>query len=432
MEGDLKAIISNRIYLDANQGLMEKLSAALTYTIPSPTPRRLPEILKTFNRINSRVCSIPVGRLDLIPPEYEIIDKRALVPVEFPEFKFSLRESQQLVYNAVKDNTILNAPVSWGKTFTAIALAKKLGQKTLIIAHNTMLRDQWIAEVEKTLNIEAGIIGSSKLNIDPIIVVGNVQSVTKKAKEIAETFGTVILDEMHHVSADTFSEIIDKSRARYKIGLSGTLIRKDKKHVIFNDYFGFNTIKPEKENYMEPTVVIAETEITLPPGRAWAARITALEVYNPGYQDLIVALADSAAKKGHKVLVVGSRVDFLKTCTSKTTQPSTAITGETVFSERTRLLSLLDTEKLNIIFGTMSIFSEGISQNSLSCLILATPINNESLLTQLIGRVCRLKEGKPAPLVIDINLKGTTARTQQQIRVKHYIENGYTIKRLKK
>ena len=39
----------------------------------------------------------------------------------------------------------------------------------------------------------------------------------------------------------------------------------------------------------------------------------------------------------------------------------------------------------DILFGTQSIFSEGISLDVLSCLVLATPINNEPLLTQLIG-----------------------------------------------
>ena len=46
----------------------------------------------------------------------------------------------------------------------------------------------------------------------------------------------------------------------------------------------------------------------------------------------------------------------------------------------------------NILFGTQSIFSEGISLNDLSCLVLGTPINNEPLLTQLIGRVIERKK----------------------------------------
>lgn len=428
----MKAVISDRIYLDASPDLMDKLSSLLTYVIPAPIPGQLPTILKTFKRLTNKVCSIPVGRIDLIPKDYEIIDKRILKPVEFSNFKYELRQSQQDVLNSIEDNSIINAPVSWGKTFTAIAVAVKLKQKTLIVTHTTILRDQWVEEIRKTLDMEPGIISSGKVDIEPLIVVGNVQSVTKKAKELSEEFGTLILDEMHHVSAITFSEIIDRSKARFKIGLSGTLERKDKKHIVFSDYFGFNILRPPRENYMPPTVVIVESTVTFPKGRTWANNVTALELGNTEYQQLVANLANAAAMKGHKVLVVGSRVEFLKHCSELTSRPSCAITGTTKIEERVSLLELLNTDDLDVIFGTMSIFSEGISQSSLSCLILATPINNNSLLTQLIGRICRLKEGKLTPLVIDINLKGTTVKNQQYNRLAHYIENGYTIKRLKK
>ena len=64
------------------------------------------------------------------------------------------------------------------------------------------------------------------------------------------------------------------------------------------------------------------------------------------------------------------------------------------------------------MFGTQAIFSEGISIDQLSCLVLATPVNNDPLLTQLIGRVIRKKEGKRQPKVVDIHLKGKTASSQ--------------------
>ena len=178
-----------------------------------------------MGRINKDLVTIPVGRFDLIPEGHEIIDKRITVPEKFPEFKFELRDSQAKVFNSVEDNAIINAFVSWGKTFTALAIAAKLGQKTLIVVHTLALRKQWEEEIEKCLGISCGIIGSGKFDTDPIIVVANVQTLSKKVTQISKMFGTVILDEMHHVSAPTFSGIIDKCSDKYKIGLSGTLQR---------------------------------------------------------------------------------------------------------------------------------------------------------------------------------------------------------------
>ena len=430
----MKAVLSNRIYLDSlspeNIGV---LTTVLKYTLTKMVGSvKHVETINNFRRVSETICSIPSGREDLIPEGYEIIDKRVTKPVTFPRFNGTLRPAQQEIYDKLEGSCLLNAPVSWGKTFAALAMAAKLGQKTLIVTHTTMLRDQWVAEIEKVFGIEAGIVGSGKWNIDPIIVVGNVQSLTRKMELLAGEFGTVILDEVHHVAASTFSSIIDKCKAKYKIGLSGTLIRKDGKHVFFTDYFGFETFRPEKENCMIPRVVVVESQIHLKAGAHWANRVTELEVYNETYKHMVVDLATNAASKGYKVLVVASRVEFLKWAAENTPRSDSITGGIKSIEERTSILNRISSGEIDILYGTMSIFSEGISQNDLSCIILATPINNESLLTQLIGRIVREVEGKKQPLIIDINLKGPSTKSQSDSRLSHYLKAGYQVQILKK
>ena len=98
--------------------------------------------------------------------------------------------------------------------------------------------------------------------------------------------------------------------------------------------------------------------------------------------------------------------------------------------KREELINELRFGNKNVLYGTQAIFSEGISINELSCLILGTPINNEPLLTQLIGRIIRKEEDKPTPVIIDIHLKGDTARRQASNRVGYYMKQGYEIKEL--
>ena len=131
----MKAVISNRIYLEVTQEYKDFLDKELTYTIASYNTTAPHIVIKNMSRIRTDLVSIPVGRIDLIPKDYEVVDKRELLPVELPEFKFDLRESQQAVYDAIEDNAIINAWVSWGKTFTGLAIAGKLGQKTLEVTH---------------------------------------------------------------------------------------------------------------------------------------------------------------------------------------------------------------------------------------------------------------------------------------------------------
>ena len=424
----MKAVVSNRIYMDIDPQAFNALDKALTYKIDSYRSDVAPTMIKNVRKIRNGLVSIPVGRFDLIPEGYEIKDKRVLLPVDFPKFGFDLRESQQDVYDAIEDNAIINAFVSWGKTFTALAVAAKLGQKTLVVTHTVSLRTQWEKEIRKVFGIQPGIIGSGKYDISPPIVVGNIQTLYKLRGKIEKEFGTIIIDECHHIPANTFSKLVDASYARYKIGLSGTVQRKDGKHVIMPDYFGHTKFTPPKENYMEPTIEVIQTKIRFMDGAKipWANRINDL-VRQEEYGKLICFLAAAYRKQGHKVLLLSDRVYFLKRVKETLGEHCELITGEVPLAEREKKIERVQSGKVDILLGTQSIFSEGISVNPLSCLILATPVSNTPLLTQLVGRVIREYPGKIDPVVVDINLKGKTAEKQAKLRLGHYLQQGYNV-----
>jgi superfamily II DNA or RNA helicase len=427
----MKAVISHRIYMECDDRLQEQIDKELTYTIPSHNPNDPPQVIKNMGIIRNGLVSLPIGRTDLIPDHYEIVDKRIEKPIDFPEFKFELRESQKKVYDEIKDNSIINAWVSWGKTFTGLAIAGKLGQKTLVVTHTVPLRNQWAKEVKKVYGIEPGIIGSGRFELDAPIVIGNTQTLYRNVDKIRKEFGTIILDEMHHVSSPTFSKILDTNYCRYKIGLSGTIERKDGKHVVFRDYFGNTLFKPPKENYMTPIVHIVPSEIRFMDGARipWANRVTKLAT-DEEYQHTISMLAAAYAARGHKVLVVSDRVSFLKRCAELTGDKAICVTGEVEHEDREKLVDQILYGDKEVLYGTQAIFSEGISVDNLSCLILGTPVNNEPLLTQLVGRVIRKKEGKIDPVIIDIHLKGNTARKQASNRVGFYMKQGWNMKYL--
>ena len=262
-------------------------------------------------------------------------------------------------------------------------------------------------------------------------MIGNIQTLYRNIDKIRKEFGTLILDEMHHVSSPTFSRILDTNYCRYKIGLSGTIERKDGKHVVFRDYFSPNVLKPPKENFMTPVVNLFHSEVRFLDGARipWANRVTNLAT-NEEYRHSVSMLAAAYAHRGHKVLVVSDRVAFLKRCAELTGDKAVCVTGDIVQEEREELINELRFGNKNVLYGTQAIFSEGISINELSCLILGTPINNEPLLTQLIGRIIRKVEDKPTPVIIDIHLKGDTARRQASNRVGYYMKQGYEIKEL--
>jgi len=422
-----KAVLSNRIWVNFDNDLYEKVKEALTYQIPSKIHGDPPITIRLYSVVGDKFLTFPIGCQHLIPNDYEIVDKRVLNPVDFPDFKFTLRESQKQVHDAIKDNCLINANVSWGKTFTGIAIAHKLKQKTLVITHTVNLRDQWVDEVKKTLGIKAGIIGSGIFeHKDKPITIANVQTLRKHIGTLKDEFGTVILDEVHHCPAKIFSDCVDGLKARYKIGLSATLRRKDFMHVVIPDYFSRTIYRPPRENQMTPEVLMVQSDIPFSSNNMipWANRVNEL-CDRPEYLELVTALANRMADLGHMVLLVSDRTEFLDRCNNRLGDRSVMVVGTT--KDRDYIHKQLEDRIADILCGAISIYKEGISLNYLSCLILGAPTNNDPLLEQLIGRIQREHEGKITPVVVDIILKGVTAKRQARTRAGHYMRHGYKV-----
>lgn len=430
-----KAVISNRIYLKGTPELISSIKEKLTYRIETKVSGRdgksriAVEIIRNYKQLPRDVLSIPRGRLDLIPEDYEIVDKRITIGVPFPLPRYELREGQQKVYDEVETDCIVNALVGWGKTAVALHIAKKLGQKTLVITHNTMLRDQWVTEVQKLYGITPGLITAGVYDIDHAIVIGNVQTVTKHTLALSKEFGCIILDEMHHVSAATFSEIIDNSHAKYRIGLSGTTIRKDGKHVLFPDYFGHKVFKPPQSHTLNPEVKLVRTGLQLTPNETWAKKINNL-LYDQEYQEYVATIAATQISLGHSVLIIADRVEFLENVKEWLGETCVLVTGQTNFEERQKIAEQINSGEKACIAGSRQIFSEGISINRLSCVILATPISNEALLEQIVGRIMRDFPNKLKPVVIDLQFSGYADRKQNNLRLGFYLNKGWEVKAL--
>jgi superfamily II DNA or RNA helicase len=426
-----KAVISNRIYMD-NPGVdhTKQVIKALTYKIHKDTGSKKfasIETIKNYKSLIKGILSIPQGRIDLVPQEYEIIDKRVLVEAPFPVPKFELYEDQQIIYDEVNDTCFINALPGWGKTFTALHLARKFGQKTLVITHTAALRDQWVEEIETLFGCKCGLIGGGDLDYeDHFITVANIQTLVKHAEVLAKEFGTVILDEAHHCPATTFAGTVDSFHARYRIALSGTMIRKDGKHILFKDYFGTTVLKPPASNTIPPTIHMVKSGITLKPNATWVDKITDL-TQSENYRQFISDIAKMHVAEGHSVLVIADRVEFLEKVKEYVGETCLLVTGSTSFEDRQKAKEQILAKEKMCIAGSRQIFSEGISINILSCVILAVPMSNDSLLEQIAGRIMRMHDGKLDPIIVDIQFAGYADKKQNTDRLGLYLRKGWKV-----
>ncbi len=154
-------------------------------------------------------------------------------------FLGELREKQQEAagYLALHDTGVLAATTAFGKTVVGLWMLAHRRVNTLILVHRTQLLEQWRERIAQFLDIpkeQVGQIGGGKSKRTGIVDVAMIQTLLSKGhtKDYLAEYGHVIVDECHHVSAFSFEQVMKTVKAKYVLGLTATLTRKDGQHPI--------------------------------------------------------------------------------------------------------------------------------------------------------------------------------------------------------
>jgi len=147
--------------------------------------------------------------------EYILNDQRVQKSPILFKGAIELREYQKAAKDAAnkKDFGVIVAPPGAGKTIVSLAIIQTKQQPTLILVHRKTLADQWIERIESFLGIakkDIGKIGSGRNKLGKQITVAMIQSMEKALEsedgaDLCNAFGTIIIDECHHVPAETGS-----------------------------------------------------------------------------------------------------------------------------------------------------------------------------------------------------------------------------------
>ena len=176
------------------------------------------------------------------------------------KFNGSLRDYQEpVVYkfiNYVKQYNVggglLELPCAWGKTSASLYILGQLKKKTLVIVHKEFLMNQWIERIHQFLpDATIGKIQGQVIDVEnKDIVLCMIQSLVSKEypSHLFESFGFTIIDEVHHISSQTFSNSLFKVVTKYMLGLSATMERKDGTTKIFKMFLGDVVHKVDVKN----------------------------------------------------------------------------------------------------------------------------------------------------------------------------------------
>jgi len=377
---------------------------------------------------------------------FNLQDERTLLPEVNFSSVIELRPEQEKVVGLAMETEqgVIVAPPGSGKTIMGLELIARRSQPTLILTHRRQIANQWIERIQTFLNIPKAHIGridGVKKTVGEKITVAMLQSLSRQEdlKDWKDKFGTVIVDECHHIPAKTFREIVANINAKYWYGLTATPKRKHNDEKLIYLFIGDVIIelsdKPEKQNETEGfedtkidrRVIVRETEIEVPfsftaDNYQILARIVS---FDQSRNKLILDDIKKLATENQKILVLSERKEHLEVLNMclKGVCETIVITGDDSTSARKTKFAQIESGHYQVILATGQLFGEGIDIPDIQTIVLAFPLAFEGKLSQYIGRIRGQQK-----MVYDYHDAKTKFLDQQfKKRKKFYKENGFKI-----
>jgi superfamily II DNA or RNA helicase/very-short-patch-repair endonuclease len=116
-----------------------------------------------------------------------------------------------------------------GKTVTAITDARRLGGRTLFVAHTRELVHQARNAFQRIWpDADTGLYLDDDRQIETQNLVGSVQSLARHLGQFApDAFTYLIVDEAHHATAESYQKLLRYFRPQFTLGLTATPDRAD-------------------------------------------------------------------------------------------------------------------------------------------------------------------------------------------------------------
>lgn len=357
----------------------------------------------------------------------------------YGELKDSLRqpEAVQATLDACKTvgGGVLSLPTGYGKTTVGLYVACRLGYKTLVLTHKEFLMDQWIERIRHFVpEARIGRIQQATCDVeDKDIVVGMMQSICSKdyGPEAFRGFGTLLIDEAHHVSAPVFLRCMYRANCPNVIGLSATPYRKDGLSYVIEWFLGPIFFRIERENQAHVVVRVLPydcPEYGLPPptmartGNVNMAEVLGRVVEDTSRNKVLLECIRELLKDHRTIMVLSERRNHCLFLHEQLKPHSGLYIGGM------KQADLKESENRKVIVATYSQANEGLDIPALDTMVFATP---KSDIVQAVGRI--LREGSSVvktkmPLVIDVLDKYGVFYAQFNKRKKYYDRAGFIIK----
>lgn len=370
---------------------------------------------------------LPFGVLRMLPKE--VTDNATFESVFVPpvavnyETDVPLYDYQETAVQAMVDAKygILQSAAGSGKTQMGIALAARLGRRTLWLCHTLDLIKQSKERAERYMSKSLmGTITEGKVNLGKGITFATIQTMCKlDLAQYKDYWDCIITDEVHRVSGSPtavtqYQKVLNGLSARHKYGLSATVHRSD--GMIQATYALVGEVA-----YKVPDEAVADKIMKVGIAPVNTGLKISREALNTdgtlNYAKLITYLTENTARnkliadsiERRPSLILSDRLNHLEELMrllpadmrKDAVMISGKMTSKTGKAKREQALEDMRSGKKKYLFATYSLAKEGLDVPRLERLYLTTPQKDYAVVTQSIGRIARTFEGKSDPIAYD-------------------------------
>jgi superfamily II DNA or RNA helicase/very-short-patch-repair endonuclease len=366
-------------------------------------------------------------------------------------FQGELRPEQRVAVDALlaHDTGVLAATTAFGKTIVGAWLIAKRGVSTLVLVHRRQLLDQWVDRLSTFLGIPGksiGRIGGGRNTPTGLLDVAVIQSLVKKGvvDDRVADYGHLIVDECHHLSAHSFERVARQAKARFVLGLSATVARKDGHHPIIFMQCGpvRHRVNARVQAASRPFEHLALVQPTsFHPARTPNAdkRVEFQTLYQELVGDdarnrRICADVLESVNAGRSPLVLTERNDHLDRLERELSERVRHLVvlragmGKKQRQAVSDRLAAIPRDEARVILATGKYVGEGFDDPRLDTLFLTLPVSWRGTIAQYAGRLHRLYDSKREVRIYDYaDLNVPMLARMFDRRCRGYEAVGYTV-----
>ena len=378
-------------------------------------------------------------------------ERNAGHPVE-TAFLGDLSPEQRAAADALlaHETGVLAATTAFGKTVVAASVIAARGTNALVLVHRRQLMDQWSARLGAFLDLPAsaiGQVGGGKRKPGGIVDVGVIQSLVRKGEvdDIVADYGHLVVDECHHLSAVSFEAVACRAKAKFVLGLSATVTRRDGHHpIVFMQCgpirFRASAKAQARQRPFGHRAILRPTAFRMPEKvdgeRPPIQHVYAALAADGDRNDLIFNDVLHALEAGRSPILLTERKDHAQYFADRLghfARNVLLLRGGMGTRQRREVMQRLEDvseTQERILIATGRYVGEGFDDARLDTLLLTMPVSWKGILAQYVGRLHRLHPAKREVLVYDyVDDVVPTLRRMSEKRIRGYGSLGYSVER---